>query len=114
MSSPTPKLSVARRQQITRDLGDILVFANYFHEIFMKAVVAKKVPPRAAGIKLSGRELECLRLAASGLTTETIAKKLGIVASTAQFHFNSIRSKLGAANRQEAIAKAIRDGLIST
>ena len=78
----------------------------------MKAVVAKKVPPRAAGMKLSARELECLRLAATGLTTEAIAKKLGIVASTAQFHFNSIRSKLGAANRQEAIARGIRDGLI--
>lgn len=114
LNSVTPVLSASRRQQITGDLGDLLVFANYFHEIFMKAVVAKKVPPRAAGMKLSARELECLRLAATGLTTEAIAKKLGIVASTAQFHFNSIRSKLGAANRQEAIARGVRDGLIAT
>ena len=114
MNSSIPVLSVTRRQQIAHDLGDMLVFANYFHEIFMKAVVATKVPPRAAGMKLSARELECLRLAATGLTTEAIAKKLGIVASTAQFHFNSIRSKLGAANRQEAIARGIRDGLIPT
>ncbi len=113
LNSATPILSATRRQQITRDLGDLLVFANYFHEIFMKAVVAKKVPPRAAGMKLSARELECLRLAASGLTTEAVAKKLGIAARTAQFHFDSIRSKLGAANRQEAIARAMRDGQIS-
>jgi len=112
MNSPTPLLSAARRSAIARDLGDMLVFVNYFHEIFMRAVVAKKVSPRAAGMKLSARELECLRLAAGGLTTELIAKKLGIAASTAQFHFNSIRSKLSATNRQEAIARAIRDGLI--
>ena len=91
----------------------MLVFANYFHEIFMRAVVAKKMPPKATGMKLSPRELECLRFAATGLTTEAIAKKLGIAARTAQFHFDSIRSKLAAANRQEAIARAIKDGLIS-
>ena len=113
MNSSTPVLSATRREAIARNLGDMLVFANYFHEIFMKAVVARKIPPRAAGMKLSARELECLTLAAKGLTTEAISKRLGIVASTAQFHFNSIRSKLGAANRQEAIARAVRDGLIS-
>ena len=112
MNSRTPILSVARRMEIARDLGDMLVFANYFHEIFMKVVMAKKVPPRAAGMKLSPREVECIRWAATGLTTEGVAGKLGITTRTAQFHFDSIRSKLGAANRQEAIARAIRDGLI--
>jgi DNA-binding CsgD family transcriptional regulator len=63
-------------------------------------------------MRLSAREIECLRLAASGFTTEMIAKKLGIAARTAQFHFDSIRSKLGATNRQEAIARAVREGLI--
>ena len=106
-------MSMTRRQQIAHDLGEMMVFANYFHEIFMSAVVAKKMPPKAIGMKLSPRELECLRLAATGLTTESIARKLGIAARTAQFHFDSIRSKLGAANRQEAIARAIKDGLIS-
>ena len=98
--------------EIAHDLGDMLVFANYFHEIFMRVVMAKKVPPRAAGMKLSPREVECIRWAATGLTTEGVAGKLGITTRTAQFHFDSIRSKLGAANRQEAIARAIRDGLI--
>jgi len=31
---------------------------------------------------------------------------------TVQYHFDSIRSKLGAANRQEAVALAVRDGVI--
>jgi len=111
-NSGLPAVSPTRRGEIMHDLGDMLVFANYFHEIFMRAVMAKQVPPKAAGMKLSPREVECLRLAAGGLTTEAIAKRLGIASRTAQFHFDSIRSKLGAANRQEAIARAMRDGLI--
>ena len=113
LNSSAPLLNANRRQQIANDLGDMLVFANYFHEIFMRAVVAKQVPSKAVGMKLSPRELECLRLAATGHTTESIAGKLGIAARTAQFHFDSIRSKLGAANRQEAIARAMKDGQIS-
>ena len=41
-----------------------------------------------------------------------MAYKLGISERTVQFHFDGIRSKLGAANRQEAIAKAIAAGII--
>lgn len=113
LNSKIPVMSVERRQKIAEDLGEMLVFANYFHEIFMRDIVAKKMLPKATGMKLSRRELECLRLAATGLTTEAIAKKLAIAARTAQFHFDSIRSKLAAANRQEAIARAIKDRLIS-
>ncbi len=106
-------LTEERQQQIARDLGDMVVFANYFHEIFMKEVVIKGIPTKVAGMKLSLRERECLRLAAGGLTTEAIARRLGIASRTAQFHFDSIRSKLGATNRQEAVARAIREGQIS-
>ena len=113
LNSKIPIMNAERQKQIDHDLGEMMVFANYFHEIFMSAVVEKKMPPKAAGMKLSPRELECLRLAATGLTTESIARKLGIAARTAQFHFDSIRSKLCAANRQEAIARAIKDRLIS-
>jgi len=52
-------------------------------------------------------------LAARGLTTEDIGYKLGICTRTVQFHFDSIRSKLAVANRQEAVARAIQDGQIS-
>jgi LuxR family quorum-sensing system transcriptional regulator SolR len=43
-----------------------------------------------------------------------MAHKLGISERTVQFHFDGIRSKLGAANRQEAVAKAISAGIIET
>jgi DNA-binding CsgD family transcriptional regulator len=112
-NSATPILTKSRQQQIASNLGEMVMFANYFHDLFMKAVVTKGMAPKTAGLRLSPRERECLRLAAHGLTTGAISKKLGIADRTVQFHFASIRSKLMAANRQEAIARAIKDGQIT-
>jgi len=95
-----------RLQAITRNLPDVIMFGHYFHEIFMRGVFEKGIKPLTAGAPLSKRERECLRLAARGLTTDDIALKLEIRARTVQFHFDNVRSKLGAANRQEAIAIA--------
>ena len=38
-------------------------------------------------------------------------KQAGIAPRTVQFHLDAIRTKLGAANRQEAIARAVRNGI---
>ena len=102
-----------RLQAITRNLPDILMFGHYFHEIFMRSVIQIGIAPKAAGAPLSKRERECLGLAAHGLTTEDISLKLDISSRTVQFHFDSIRAKLGAANRQEAVALAIQAGVVS-
>ncbi len=113
LNSAIAHLDEPRRNAIARNLGDMMVFGHYFHELFMKSVVARGVPSRVTGMPLSPRERQCLKLAAHGLTSEDIAFKLGIVERTVHFHFDSIRSKLSAANRQEAIAKAISQGLIA-
>jgi DNA-binding CsgD family transcriptional regulator len=102
-----------RQREIGTYLGDIMLFATYFHELFVKSVVARGLPPKSAGAPLSARERACLVLAARGLTSEDIARELRISPRTVQFHFNSIRSKLMAANRQEAIAKAVEARQIS-
>lgn len=112
LNSGIAEIDEPRRLAITRNLGDIVLFAHYFHELFMKSIVRRGTQLHGTGRPLSGRERECLVLAARGLTTEDIGFKLGIGARTVQFHFDSIRSKLAAANRQEAVARAIRDGLI--
>jgi DNA-binding CsgD family transcriptional regulator len=112
LNSVNPVIDDARRAAIARNLGDILLLGLYFHEIFRKGVLEQGVTPLSRGAALSQRQRECLELAAHGLTTEDIALKLHISARTAQFHFDCIRTKLGAANRQEAVARAIAQGVI--
>ena len=113
LSNPSPRTDAAQRQIIADNLGAIVLFATHFHEIFMKAVIEPGIAPASQGAPLSPRELECLSFAARGLTTSDMPFKLGMSERTIQFHFDSIRSKLGAANLQEAIAKAISEGLIA-
>ena len=62
---------------------------------------------------LTPREAEVLRHVAAGLTNKAIALKLGISEHTVKFHLGSAMSKLGAASRAEAVATAMRRGLIS-
>lgn len=113
LNSANPVIDEARRAAIARNLGDILLLGLYFHQIFRKGVIELGVTPLSRGAALSQRQRECLELAAHGLTTEDIAFKLGISVRTAQFHFDCIRTKLGAANRQEAVAQGIVQGVIA-
>ncbi|MCA1406125.1 autoinducer binding domain-containing protein [Ensifer sp. IC3342] len=62
--------------------------------------------------KLSGREIECLRWAAAGKSSDEIAIILGISAYTVSSYFKSATRKLDAVNRMQAIARAMRMKLI--
>jgi len=61
---------------------------------------------------LTPRETEVLALVAEGLSNKAIAAQLGISDQTVKFHVGSISGKLGAANRTEAVRRAVRRGLI--
>lgn len=63
-------------------------------------------------VDLSARELECLKWAAEGFTTEQIADRMAISSATVNYHFNKIVPKFDAANRHHAAIKAVRLGLI--
>ena len=60
---------------------------------------------------LTGREVEVLRLIAAGHSNRAIAQALYISPNTVLHHVSSIFVKLGVANRAEAAACAIRQGL---
>jgi DNA-binding NarL/FixJ family response regulator len=62
---------------------------------------------------LTARELEVLRLLASGSSTNTSAERLGISTATLRAHVQAILRKLGAHSRLEAVAEAARLGLIT-
>jgi DNA-binding NarL/FixJ family response regulator len=61
---------------------------------------------------LTRREREVLQMLAAGLPNKEIAVRLNISEHTAKFHVAAILGKLGAATRTEAVALAIRRGLV--
>ena len=62
---------------------------------------------------LTHREIQVLELLAEGLPNKAIASRLGISDQTVKFHVSSISGKLGAANRTDAVRRAVRRGLIT-
>ena len=61
---------------------------------------------------LSDREMEVLETLARGMTTAQIADELVISENTVKTHVRHILEKLQAANRAEAVSKALQLGLI--
>jgi two-component system NarL family response regulator len=74
--------------------------------------VAAKLAQRMDLDALSPRELEILRLVASGKSNKAIARMAGIGEGTVKFHVNNILSKLAVCSRTEAVAVGARRGLI--
>ena len=62
--------------------------------------------------KLTRRQLEILHSVTRGLSNPDIAKQFGITVDGVKAHLNVIFSKLGAANRSEAITIALRRHLL--
>jgi two-component system, NarL family, response regulator LiaR len=61
---------------------------------------------------LSTRQLEVLALMVEGKSNAEIAQALTISLATARFHVSTILSKMGAANRAEAAALAVKYSLV--
>jgi non-specific serine/threonine protein kinase len=77
---------------------------------FQPARDERATRPRAP-FGLTGRELEVLRLVASGCTNRQIAATLFITQRTAATHVTHILAKLGVESRTEAATCAVRFGL---
>lgn len=65
------------------------------------------------GHDLTSREREVLSLMIDGLNNPQIGDRLSISVTTVRSHVSNILSKLGVTNRAEAIAFALRSGLMS-
>jgi DNA-binding NarL/FixJ family response regulator len=61
---------------------------------------------------LTARELDVLRLLAQGLPNEQIGSELGITSDTVRSHLQKASGRLGAESRTQAVATALRLGLI--
>ena len=73
----------------------------------IKALLNEPLPP-----ELTDRQKEVLKGIVNGLASDAIASKLGISTDAVNQHINAVRAKLGAANRSEAVAIALRKQLL--
>lgn len=61
---------------------------------------------------LGTQQLKVLALMVKGLTNPEIAALLSITRPTARYHVSAILKKLDVSNRAEAVALAVRSGLV--
>jgi len=74
--------------------------------------VAQRLADRMLHPDLTARELDVLRLIAKGMRNKEIAARLGISEETTQGHVKNILSKFGLHDRTEAVAVAVRRGIV--
>jgi DNA-binding NarL/FixJ family response regulator len=63
--------------------------------------------------RLTGREIEVLRLLTGGYSNREIARALEVAEGTVKNHVSSILSKLGVRDRTRAVLQAVRAGYLS-
>jgi DNA-binding CsgD family transcriptional regulator len=108
----TWSVSLATLALVCHHLGDTTAQELGIHGLGDRAGVLLgelAAPPWPAG--LSGREVEVLRLIATGHSNRAIAQALYISPNTVLRHVSNIFTKTGVANRAEAAAYATRHGL---
>jgi DNA-binding NarL/FixJ family response regulator len=101
------------------------ILKGHVHRELLEAIRAvhagkKRIPPdvaaeladHAAENELSSREIEVLRLIASGNANKLIADQLSISEETVKSHVTNILSKLGANDRTHAVTIGLRRGII--
>ena len=117
---PIVFISGERVEALDRVAGLLLGADDYLEKPFapdellarLRRLVRRPSASRGAASKLTGRELEVLRLLAAGLAQAEIAEQLVISPKTVATHIEHILSKLGVRSRAQAVALAYRDDLV--
>ena len=79
----------------------------------MARLAENRFPMKTITEDLTARELELLELVGEGYSNRALSEKLSISTNTVKYHLKNIFQKLGAQNRAEAVAHAIRTGILS-
>jgi DNA-binding NarL/FixJ family response regulator len=104
-------LADARAQGADADADAVLVVP--VHESRAGSALNEDVEDVYDVEPLTAREVQVLELLAEGLPNKAIAARLGISDQTVKFHVAALSGKLGAANRTDAVRRAVRRGLIA-
>src|SRR5437899_1604218 len=121
---PIVFVSGARTESFDRVAGLLLGANDYIAKPFAEDELLARVQSllghrqlvaaRALASRLTGRELQVLRLLSSGLAPDDIARLMVISPKTVGAHVEHIYMKLGVQTRAQAVAVAYRDELLET
>lgn len=100
-----------------QDVIDATRAAGRGEAVIAPSLLARLLPrlrrtSAAAPTALTDREQEVLELLADGLSSQAIAERLFLSLNTVRNHVQNILTKLGAHSRLEAVATAVRAGLV--
>jgi DNA-binding NarL/FixJ family response regulator len=95
---------------VARAIRDVFSGGSYLPAPIAAVLAAQVRKPRDSS--LTAREREVLRFVADGLSNKQIAHRLNIAERTVKYHVNSAMTKLGAENRAQAVAVAVRRHLL--
>lgn len=107
-----PKDSIARSlvSTIRASRAGHTILPASMRDTLTQALPAIAVHPTQ--FNLTQRELEVLRLIASGLNNAQIAQQLFISQSTVKYHLSNIQRKMNVNTRAEVIVLGVKNGLI--
>jgi DNA-binding NarL/FixJ family response regulator len=105
-------LKGAPREELFRAIRVVHAGGSLLEPVVASKLLRQVRRPVTADMRVTPRELEVLRLVARGRQNKEIARDLAVTESTVKFHLSALMRKLQASNRVEAVAAAIRLGLI--
>lgn len=86
---------------------------SFFRDFVLESSLKFMKPSRDNEISITPRELECLKWSAAGKSSWEIGNILRCTEANVNYHFGNIRRKFNTNSRQQAIARAIKLGLVN-
>lgn len=98
----------------TSPMEEVIEAVRQVHagETWLPPQIARQLAERVARHSLSTREVEILRLIAKGLKNAEIGNELCISTNTVRNHINNLLEKLKSRDRAEALAIALKQGVL--
>ncbi|MBB4304343.1 LuxR family quorum sensing-dependent transcriptional regulator [Rhodobium orientis] len=93
-----------------RHRGALHLISIYVHNQIRELLMRNRV--ELPSVRLTPRELECLKWTSAGKTSWEISKILNISQHTVDWYLGSLGRKLGAVNRTQAVAEGFRRGFL--
>ncbi len=100
--------------KLLESLGEALHGAPMSPEVALRVLkIFREIrPPETGDYDLTAHELRLLKLLVEGHNYQSAAVELGVAFSTINFHMQNIYGKLQVHSKSEAVAKALRQGLV--